>query len=677
MATNQQQNTKATEVKTDVGDSILKLVFADSKIPTMEKHSWYDFVQFGEQNNYPEYIAMLFNKSAKHQAIINGKVTYIVGNGLKPKNDNPQAEQFLQRANENQTWDELIEWAVQCGKINGGFYFQVIPKYGGGFNVYPMPFKNIRISKCGTKFHYKNNWEKHWNEPEQIFPKFNPKIKEASIFYFKEDNPDATVYPLPDYVATCNWIESDVEISKATLTNAKTGFSASTMISFFDGSLTPEKKKDITRRLDNAATGAEGKKTLVTFNNDPNKKPVVDKLGESDLTKEDFTAISNLITQNILTGHGITHGLLFAIQEEGKLGGATELKTAFDIFKNTYVNKNQIRYASVVNYFSSIHGINEEYKFQDVEAVGLQIDPVQFKEMLPKEWVLEKLGINAADYGIAPTAPTTGITPQAQSAETNSVLTNLTAKQHQQVMRIVRQYSKGQLNDKQSILMLTTGYNMTEQQAKTMLGIEDETQQFSKQYDETDVALMFSECGQARENFTIVKSKTFSEDDDEFSFAFAAVAELTELEKQVTDLLKKDSKLTNEQIAQALKLPIEKINIVTEKLLTDGILAAPAANGIRRLLEPTGTRKLPELLTMYSYEKRPDAAGAELLPTSRPFCVKMIGLDRLYTRKEIQTISQKLGYSVFNRAGGFWNNNGTIEPHCRHEWRSQIVIKKK
>jgi hypothetical protein len=35
-----------------------------------------------------------------------------------------------------------------------------------------------------------------------------------------------------------------------------------------------------------------------------------------------------------------------------------------------------------------------------------------------------------------------------------------------------------------------------------------------------------------------------------------------------------------------------------------------------------------------------------------------------------------LGYNVFKAAGGFWNNNGTIEAHCRHEWVANAVIKK-
>jgi len=49
----------------------------------------------------------------------------------------------------------------------------------------------------------------------------------------------------------------------------------------------------------------------------------------------------------------------------------------------------------------------------------------------------------------------------------------------------------------------------------------------------------------------------------------------------------------------------------------------------------------------------------------------------MYTREDIQKISAVVGYDVFNRTGGYWNDNGTVEKHCRHEFRSNVVVRKK
>lgn len=74
----------------------------------------------------------------------------------------------------------------------------------------------------------------------------------------------------------------------------------------------------------------------------------------------------------------------------------------------------------------------------------------------------------------------------------------------------------------------------------------------------------------------------------------------------------------------------------------------------------------------YSYEVK-GGVGPELIPTSRPFCKRLIELDRYYSRAEIESISQRVGFSVWDRKGGWWGES----PECRHEWRRNIVIKKR
>lgn len=79
---------------------------------------------------------------------------------------------------------------------------------------------------------------------------------------------------------------------------------------------------------------------------------------------------------------------------------------------------------------------------------------------------------------------------------------------------------------------------------------------------------------------------------------------------------------------------------------------------------------LPKYDIRYSYEWKNDVPlnerDTEISP-SRPFCKKMLSMNKLYSRTDIQNISQLLGYDVMHRVGG----NG-----CRHEWVSQIVINK-
>jgi DNA-binding NarL/FixJ family response regulator len=541
-----------------------------------------------------------------------------------------------------------------------------------------MSYDRIRANEDNTCFYYRKKWNNTWEQPEAEYPAFNPSNNKTSIFYFKEYRCGKNPYALPSWVAACNWVESDIEVSRHTLTNAKTGFSASKFINFYNGEPDEDKKRKITARLENAATGAEGKKVLIGFNNDPSKRPTIDDLGASDLTKEDFGAVDNLITNNIFSGHNITHPLLFGIQQEGKLGNASELKTAYEIFKNTYVTHKQKQVEEIVGYFSGVAGVDAEYHLKDVEPVGMELDPVQFKELLPKEWILEKFGIDPAKYGIQ--TAVNNVMPEQMG---NEALIKLSGRQQQNLLRIVRLFSQGKLTKGQASIQLSA-YGFTNDQINQYLGLDENPMTADEQFmDDSDefIADMFAEYGEDRANFSILKSEVYTGQDDDFKMTFAAFAEYTERELKIMELLKKQPDLSNEQIAEALGYEKNIVDDIIENLIKLNVIAAVVKGGkpIRTIGVRLPEQTLPEIKVLYTYEKRDGVSGPELLKTSRPFCVKMVGLSksRMFSRQDIQKLSERLGYSVFKRAGGYWNNNGTIEFQCRHGWMKHVVIKKK
>lgn len=233
-----------------------KMVFADSRIPDFKKVHGLNYIPFGEGNNYPAYLEMLYKKSSKHAAIVNNKVVYIMGNGFKDTDPNIKA--FLAKANPKQGWASIVKNMCRDIEKKGGTYLEILPKRGGGYSVYNIKYDRMRTNENNTMFWYKKDWTKLWNTAAKEYPMFYNGIKTKSIFYYKECEDE--VYALPGWVAACNWIESDIEVSKCTLTNAKTGFSASKFINFYNGEPDEAKKKSIQRRMENTATGSEGKK---------------------------------------------------------------------------------------------------------------------------------------------------------------------------------------------------------------------------------------------------------------------------------------------------------------------------------------------------------------------------------------------------------------------------------
>jgi hypothetical protein len=655
----------------------LRFTFAKAEIPEFPNQyfSQNRYITFGNNNRYPDYLIDLYNGAAKHAAIINGKCTYIAGSGFVTAD--PATQQFLDNANEKETWNQLIKKLCKDIEIFGGFYLQCIKKNNGvGFNFYHVSYDRIRVNDDNTQFWYRKDW-KYWTG-EQIFKAFTPNTNErSSIFFYKENGAKKQPYALPSYLAALNLIEAEKAVSEAILTNAKSGFTATKHIAFIGQEPTKEKKSEIVKRLEERYSGESGNRLVVEWVNDEKFATKITDLGQTDLTKEDYTAVNNLITTNLFAGHGVTHPLLFGIQQEGKLGGATELREAFYIFKNTYAKAKQVNLEDIVKYLAAANGVaNADIKLKDVEPIELTLNPVDFKEVLPKEWVIEKFGIDTAKYGIAPT-PQTG-QPIAQG---NDALVNLTGRQQQGLLRISRLFGNGKLTKAQAAIQLK-GFGFTDEQINQYLGIDDDpTTDDMKFVDESEDAMfaMFSsvEFGEDAEQYNVLSMQTYMEQ-DEFKFAFAALTELSELESKIVALLKEKPNTTIEQLAQTFELSVEQITTITNKLKEDGFLQI-ADTGIVKVVPNNPFKvKLPEIKVMYSYEKRPEASGATLLPTSRPFCKKMVALSatKLFSREDIQKISERLGYSVFKRAGGFWNNNGKIEFQCRHGWVQKVVTKK-
>jgi hypothetical protein len=57
----------------------------EHKVPIMKENRQADFISYGLVNEYPYYLLDNYRRSSKHNAIVNGKVTYILGNGWQPE----------------------------------------------------------------------------------------------------------------------------------------------------------------------------------------------------------------------------------------------------------------------------------------------------------------------------------------------------------------------------------------------------------------------------------------------------------------------------------------------------------------------------------------------------------------------------------------------------------------
>jgi ribosomal protein S25 len=483
---------------------------------------------------------------------------------------------------------------------------------------------------------------------------------------------------LPSYFAALNYIESDIEVSKHILGNAQTGFSASKLITLPNGEPSDEEKRNVDNRLRKTYSGADGKKYMIAFVNDISRKPVVDDLGTSDLTKEDFGRVDSLIQTNIFSGHQVTTPSIMGIAEAGKLGSRTEMRDGYEIFKNTYVNAKQMHLESVFNMLAKLKGVVSDIKIIPTEPIGIEFSEATIVSLAPKEWILEKIGIDMTKY-----APVQDASAPEQNLSVNEHIKGLKGREWQNMQRIIREFTKGKINREQATSMLKTGYALSDEEVNTWLGSDELEAEFAAQ----DFGVFF-EFGENKESFNVWKSKKrFSDDSDAYMFA-----DVNQLESDILDQISKQKDITPEVLADVLDEDVNTINTVLKDLEDRKILKVKETKigkGInsnivvsRELSQPlskaVGETKpqTTEILVRYSYDWIAGFNNSDI-STSRPFCKELLRANKLYSRSEIEMISARLGYSVWDRRGGWWNDGGTISESCRHQWLTNIVTRKK
>jgi hypothetical protein len=94
----------------------------------------------------------------------------------------------------------------------------------------------------------------------------------------------------------------------------------------------------------------------------------------------------------------------------------------------------------------------------------------------------------------------------------------------------------------------------------------------------------------------------------------------------------------------------------------------------------TEGRKLDDFEIVYTYEKRREESGGDVIKGTRDFCRAIINLDREYKREEIDELNKfspfaKEGLDVWNYRGGWYNKNGVNRPSCRHIWKQKVTFK--
>jgi len=318
--------------------------FASQEVPKFLEKKNKNIVWFGVDNMYPYELIDLYNDSSTHNAIINGKVGYTVGNGLE--GEDLETKKWLSQANIDQDWTSLMKSLSLDYEIFNGYAIEVIRTKVGN-QYHHIDFANIRVGLDGS-IQYADDWitdkgTKNSKPDIQYLERYNPRNLEQKrgVIYHVDYRPNLKYYPLPVYVGSLAEIKTDVQIGDYWLNEVENGFVGGTLIQHNNG--VPETKEEaetFEKAFQEKFGKATGTKIVHLFSPAKDNSSEITSLNGNDL-HERYIEMSKRVKESIFIGHRVTNPILFGVKEEGQLGARNELDLAYEIFTNTYIAERQ------------------------------------------------------------------------------------------------------------------------------------------------------------------------------------------------------------------------------------------------------------------------------------------------------------------------------------------------
>ena len=293
-----------------------------------------DYVSYGADNKFPDYLWQKYTDCATHQAIINGKVDYILGNGLT------DGDKIVNSKGE--TLYEVVKKIALDQQIFGGYAIQVVYNRGGEIaDIYWADFTKLRLSKSEKQVYWCDDWNGYQAEPI-AYDLFNPEMtnKTTQILYCRAST-CRSFYPMPSYTAALEAIETEIKIQNYHLNNLTNGFSASTLINMNGGIPTKDERDDFEERLNAKYSGADNAgKLIISWNKNKETACSVEKLEDDNFDKK-FAQLAKDTQRNIFISHRVTSPCLFGVVPENTGFSKQEYEEAFEVFNRTIIKPYQ------------------------------------------------------------------------------------------------------------------------------------------------------------------------------------------------------------------------------------------------------------------------------------------------------------------------------------------------
>ena len=394
-------------------DNIININLETSTSPIISETRGRDWIEYGTddwRNLYPQFLIDLYYSSSITAAIINATSEMIAGEDLIIEDEEDRdlearvkLQNFMDRANGNESLHEVIKKLSFDFKLQGAFALNIVWSKDRTqiAEIYHVAVEKIRCARPDEfgktpGYYISSDWTNTRQNKPYYVPAFNVNDRTSAnqIMYAGLYSPNMNSYYTPDYVSCNNWALIDSRISEFHLNNISSGFAGSFMINFSNGIPTQEERFQIEQSLTDKFTGQNNAgKFVLTFSDDKTRTPEIQAITPDKLS-EQYLALQELLTQNILSGHRVTSKTLMGIDSTNGFSSNTdELINAADFYRQTVILPFQDMLIKQLRKIFQVNDMDMPVRFIQLKPITVQFDSKTIREVMTTDEIREELGL--------------------------------------------------------------------------------------------------------------------------------------------------------------------------------------------------------------------------------------------------------------------------------------------
>ena len=316
-------------------------------IPQPKEQKGYDWVLYGQHNQFPLDLLEYRNSSSLHDSIIESKTNLIAGAGFLFDITRELSNQFvIDNWKLIPFWRKLdnIFWLVTRDQQTFGYScFEVIYSMDRT-RIVDMNWIDASRIASGKRdefgnvdcYYYSENWSNTKQYPPKEIEAYDPNADGVRqlVFIKREDN-NMDYYSLPTYFSALRWIKADGLMAEYNLAAINNGFSPSIVFKFYKKP-SPEERRMNSEAIKAQHGGAKNAgKAIILYSDGKDLAPDIDTLDATNIDAR-LLQVADQIVQQIITAHRAFPPLL-GISTPGRLGLSQELLQSWEVFNSMVI----------------------------------------------------------------------------------------------------------------------------------------------------------------------------------------------------------------------------------------------------------------------------------------------------------------------------------------------------